>query len=392
MPGRRLGQLGLWLNRRRPRSAPPRAMPLPAGNGPLLLLRATPEAHAAATEVGSRLRKARHDLRILSLPADQPADPFAEPDHAGQLLDQARPFALLLLGADLPESLITAASERRIPVILGDAHLQPGDRSWRMEALMRRALLARMHAIMVTDADSYDIARRMGIARDILTMTGPVTQIHQPLSCTEAERAGFAHLMSGRHAWLAACVPPAEIPAVLDAHQAALRLSHRALLFLVPATHEQTQALAEQAEASGLIVARRTDDDEPTEEIEVMISDGPTEMGLWYRLAPVTYMGGTLSGEDAASRNPFEPAALGSAIVHGPATDRHATEWRQLDGAHAARRVADAAELADAMAELSQPEVIATLASNAWSVSTGGAGVAMQIAAPVLALLKENRP
>ncbi len=386
-----LGRLGLWLHLRRQQSPAPSPATLPPGDGPLLLMRATPEAHSAATQVGARLRRSRRDLRILELGGDIP-DPAEDPAAAGGLLDQTRPFALLLLGADLPAGLITAATDRRIPVILGDTHLDPRDSGWSMRAAMRRALLSDMRAIMLTDAASYDIACRMGLPRELLTVTGPVTQIHEPLRCTEAEREGFASLMSGRHAWLAAAIPPSEEAAVLDAHNAALHLSHRALLFLVPDTAERADALAAEIEASGLIVARRTADDEPTEDVQVMISDGPTEMGLWYRLAPVTYMGGTLSGDDENSRNPFEPAALGSAIIHGPATDRFATEWRQLDGGGAARRVSDAAELATAIAELSQPDLTASLASSAWTISTGGVGVAIQIAEPVLAVLREAKP
>ena len=110
-------------------------------------------------------------------------------------------------------------------------------------------------------------------------------------------------------------------------------------------------------------------------------------MGLWYRLAPVSFMGGTLSGDADAMRHPFEPAALGSAIVHGPQDGPHATEWQQLTGAHAVRQVRTADDLAQAVTELTQPETIATLASNAWMVSTGGADVAIRIADRVIAAL-----
>ena len=80
------------------------------------------------------------------------------------------------------------------------------------------------------------------------------------------------------------------------------------------------------------------------------------------------------------------------AIVHGPATARHATEWQQLDAAGAARQVADAAQMADTIAELTQPDLVAALASSAWTISTGGADVANRIAAPVLEALAEARP
>ena len=105
---------------------------------------------------------------------------------------------------------------------------------------------------------------------------------------------------------------------------------------------EKTEDAAREVARS--IVLRDPDtveDEDFGDEIQVLLTDGPTEMGLWYRLAPVTYLGGTLGGDDAAARHPFEPAALGSAIVHGPHTARFATEWQQLGGAGAAADVAD---------------------------------------------------
>ena len=108
-------------------------------------------------------------------------------------------------------------------------------------------------------------------------------------------------------------------------------------------------------------------------------------MGLWYRLAPVCFMGGTLlPGPGAAPRHPFEPAALGSAIIHGPLTEAHSAEWTQLDGASAARMVADPAGLSRAVADLSAADQAAMLAGNAWAVSTGGAAVLRRIADTVI--------
>lgn len=392
MAGRGLGQLGLWLHLRR-NSTPsaPADITLPEGNGPLLILCASADSAAAALQVSAQLRKARPDLRLLDLRDAGMPDPATDRAAMDQLITRADPKAILLLGSDLPAALIVAASDRDLPLILGEARLDPRDTGWRLGAGIRRELLDRMQAILVTDAASEAIALRMGAPRERVTMTGPVTEIRAPLHCSEAERVAMAEMLSGRHAWLAACVPPSEEAAVLEAHRAALRQSHLALLFLVPTQAERVETLAAEIEASGLMVARRDQEEEPTDEVQVMISDGPTEMGLWYRLAPVTYMGGTLGGDDPQACHPFEPAALGSAIVHGPVTGRHQTEWLQLDGAGAARQVSNATDLVSTIAELTQPDLIATLAHNAWTVSTGGAGVAMQIAAPVLKALHEAR-
>lgn len=398
MAGTGLGRLGLWLHLRgRSGAAPARPEPvrpvdLPEGDGPLLLVHVAAAAQPAAAQVTKRLRRARPDLRILQIRA---ADSAGIADHLSQaqaLLERAGPAVLLLLGSDLPPALIAAASQRGLPVVLAEARFDRPDTGLNLRAAMRRGLLRGMRAVLVTDSASHRTAIRMGADPARVLLTGPVAEIREPLRCTEAERSSFAQLLNGRHAWFAASVPEAEEQAVLEAHRAALRQSHRALLFLSPRDPARIDPLAAMLEAEGMLVARRSRDEEPTEEVHVMITDGPTEMGLWYRLAPVTYMGGTLSGDDEAARNPFEAAALGSAIVHGPAIARHQTEWQQLDGAGAARQVADAAAMAAAMAELTQPDLVASLASNAWAVSTGGADVAIRIAAPVLDALREAAP
>lgn len=383
--GRRgLGWIGPWLRRLPlPDQDGVPAPDIPHGPGPLLLVHVSADARMAFAQVQRRLMRARPDLRLL--------DPGLPGTSGAETLMQADPAALLLLGSDLPPALIDAAGRRDLPVILADARLAPEDARWSLSAHRRRRLLRRMQAVLVTDPASQATALRMGVDRQRVIMTGPVAEIRDPLPCSEAERSVLAGLLRGRHAWLAASVPPDEEEAVLTAHHAALAQSHRALLFLAPRDPARIDPLAQVIESSGLTVARRSLDEDPTDDVHVMLTDGPTEMGLWYRLAPVTYLGGTLSGDDAAARHPFEPAALGSAIVHGPHTGRHPTEWQQLRGAGAARQVGSAAALAAAIAELSQPDLIATLASNAWTVSTGGADVTMRICAPVLDAIARGR-
>lgn len=394
--GSGLGQLGLWLNLRARRGGDPALPEIPPGPGPVLLVHVAPDATGAELQVLGRLTRARPGLRIVRLtPGGQPghrsdtrndpgsdpaSDPGCDPKLMAQLLERARPAAVLLLGAALPPALISAAAARHLPVVLAECRLDGADLSWGLQASMRRQLLSQLDAVMVTDADSLGVARRMGLREARLAMTGPVSEIREPLACSETERVSMAQQMNGRHAWFAAGLPPAEEEAVLAAHQAALRRAHRALLILAPRDGARIDALARRIEADGLTVARRSEDEDFHDEIQVLLTDGPTEMGLWYRLAPVTFLGGTLSDEAGAMRHPFEPAALGSAIIHGPQTGQWPTEWRQLAGADAARLVRGPAELAQAVTELTQPVAIATLATNAWTVSTGGADVALRIA------------
>ena len=385
-----LGRLALWLELRGD-AATPDGPALEKPKGKTVLVHTSADAQIASEQVQRRLKRLRPDVNLLQIGPQNLSDPSRNLAAATAMITTLAPSALLLLGTDLPPALITSAQRQNVPIILGEARFSEGDTAWSLRGAMRREVLRDMRAILTTDVASHGIALRMGANPANLIMTGPVAEIREPLSHVEEERTLIARMMNGRHAWFAASVPENEEQAVLEAHHAAMRQSHRSLLFLAPRDPARIDALAQEIEDTGLIVANRTLDEDPTDEVQVMITDGPTEMGLWYRLAPVTYLGGTLFGDNAGTHHPFEPAALGSAIVHGPATIDDQAEWLQLRGANASRQVADATELATTIAELTQPEQIASLASNAWIVSTGGAEVVNHICAPVLKALQESK-
>jgi 3-deoxy-D-manno-octulosonic-acid transferase len=388
MPGAGLGRLALWWHLHAQHGTDPALPVIPAGNGPGLVLHISADAARAEPQVLRRLSQARPDLRIIRIPDPDGDDAAYDAEASAQLLDRSQPAAVLLIGAQLPPALIAAAHARNIPLFLAEFRLRSRDLGWGLQSAMRRQLLSLMTTIMMTNAASMQIAQRMSLDRSRISMTGPVSEIREPLHCSETERVSMAQQMNGRHAWFASSLPQSEEEAVLAAHQAALRHSHRALLILSPRDSGRIDTLALEIESAGMTVARRSEDEDLSDEIQVLLTDGPTEMGLWYRLAPVSFMGGTLAGEETAMRHPFEPAALGSAIVHGAECGPFATEWQQLDGANAARKVCTAEDLAVTITELTQPEMIAALAGNAWTVSTGGADVAITITRAVQAVLQ----
>ncbi|MEO1790348.1 MAG: 3-deoxy-D-manno-octulosonic acid transferase, partial [Pseudomonadota bacterium] len=112
----------------------------------------------------------------------------------------------------------------------------------------------------------------------------------------------------------------------------------------------------------------------------------------WYRLAPITFVGNTLS-EPGGGHDPYEPAALGSAVVHGPNIGPHEAVFSRMNAVGAARRVGDANALGVAVSELLSPDKAAEMAHRAWQISSEGAEVsdrAMELVAE--ALEKRGRP
>ncbi|CAN5684071.1 hypothetical protein BH23PSE1_BH23PSE1_11050 [soil metagenome] len=96
-------------------------------------------------------------------------------------------------------------------------------------------------------------------------------------------------------------------------------------------------------------------------------------MGLWYRVAPVTFVGGSI--EEIGGHNPFEPAMLGCAVLFGPHVRNFAEAYARLKAADAAVGVAGEAELARALVETLAPDRAARMAAAAWEAVSEGAEV-----------------
>lgn len=119
---------------------------------------------------------------------------------------------------------------------------------------------------------------------------------------------------------------------------------------------------------------------------EVEAKDRVLNMGLWYRLAPVSFVGGSLT--DRGGHNPYEPAALGSAIIHGPHVRNFRDIYERLNAFGGALCVKDAPELTKAVTDLIRPDHRAPMAYAAWEISSSGADVTDK----ALALILDHLP
>ncbi|MCZ6859757.1 MAG: 3-deoxy-D-manno-octulosonic acid transferase, partial [Alphaproteobacteria bacterium] len=126
----------------------------------------------------------------------------------------------------------------------------------------------------------------------------------------------------------------------------------------------------------------------------IYVADTMGELGLFYRLAEVVFIGGSLVPH--GGQNPIEPAQLESAILHGPHMTNFQPIIAALKAAGANQEVADAAELARAVGDLlADAGERRRRAVAAGKVAAGEAGVLdryLKALAPVLASLPGGRP
>ena len=367
---------------------------------------------AGAADTGARPRVWLHasdpahlpDLTVLAAHlSEQPQGPATRvtgaPDAPGpgddprdidKALDSHPARMLVLAGTVLPVPLIERARARGVALVLVDAVNPVPSGGWRILPGYARGILAQFQQIHARDtAAAAAITRTVKGAVPVL-VTGALAR-HAPVrGCNARELDALRHAVGARPVWFAHALPESEADAVFLAHAHALRRAPRLLLIVQPTDPAHGAAMAARAGDVGFVRARRALDEDITETTQVYLADTEDDPGLFLRLAPVTYLGGSLSPQ-ALTPSPVVPAALGSALVFGPQAaggDRAFLETlRRMGGG---RQIGVAADLGEAVSTLLSPEAGAEAALRAWTLATEGSDATHTVARAICDWLDLN--
>ena len=83
---------------------------------------------------------------------------------------------------------------------------------------------------------------------------------------------------------------------------------------------------------------------------DIYVADTIGELGLFYALAPVAFIGGSLA--DRGGQNPVEAIKLGAAVLTGPNWQNFRDSYSELLRAGGCKQISDASSLAEAALSL----------------------------------------
>lgn len=310
-----------------------------------------------------------------------------EPAFRGQageaeaLIAKYEPTALAWMDPVDQPAVFSIAQRASIPVAMVDCgKMIDAHKGWNLWSRVVGLRFRHVDSIFVADAPTRTSMLRAGARASQLHQTGILEVDADTLPCSHSELDRLARILAARPVWLAAKVNFDELDPVLAAHQQALRRAHRLILLVVPGDPEDGDQFAEQIRHKGLEFRQRSKGEEPDSDCQVYLADEPGELGLWYRLAPISFIGHTLAGRFGNGPDPLGAAALGSAILHGPMIEHHADSFRRLGRARASYPVAHTGELTYALETFLAPDRAARMANAAWEVCTSGAEVLNRVA------------
>ncbi|WP_315766031.1 3-deoxy-D-manno-octulosonic acid transferase [Bradyrhizobium sp. SZCCHNS2005] len=260
--------------------------------------------------------------------------PYDSPRFVERFLDHWRPSLALFIESDLWPNLILAGAARRLSMVLINGRMSPRSfPRWRRMSGTISALLGRFDVCLAQSKADAERFIALG-GRNVVTTGNLKLDVPAP----PADPAKFERLMAmmrGRPMIVAASTHPGEDEILIATHKTLSGFFPGLLTVIVPRHPHRGVAIAHLVAASGVQVGLRSREELPHAATGIYVADTMGELGLFYRLAPIVFMGGSLVAH--GGQNPIEAVKLGAAIVHGPHVFNFSDVYEALDAAGGAR-------------------------------------------------------
>lgn len=277
-----------------------------------------------------------------------------------RFLNHWRPDLAIFAESEIWPMTILELGARRIPQVLINGRMS--DRSfkrWQKRMALAESLFENLsHVAAQTELDGE---RFSALGARPVTVTGNLKADVPEPPVDDEELQRFLKAIGDRPRWAAVSTHDGEELVAARVHKALQRYRPGLLTVIVPRHPDRAPAIRKMLEERGLTVASRSAGEAVTPQTDVFLGNSIGEMGLYLRLAPIAFVGKSLSGE--GGQNPLEPAMLGAAVLSGPNVSSFAEAYERLTEARGARIVTDEASLAKTLHHLlSQPKVCEAMA------------------------------
>ena len=302
--------------------------------------------------------------------------PYDLPFAVRRFLREVHPGIGILMETEIWPNLLYAARERHVPVVLANARLS--QRS--LAKALRHGELIRGASACVTIVGAQTQADRARVAQlydGPIRVTGNLKFdiVPDPAQVEQGKglRARFRERFGERPLWLFASTREGEERLILDALRtrgladgASGPASPAPLLLFVPRHPQRFDEVAALLQERGNAVLRRAHWEVPPDarpdvaaspasssvpSSAVLLGDSMGEMPLYYGMADVALIGGSLLA--LGGQNLIEACACGCPVVLGPHMFNFSQAADDAEAAGAARRVRDAQQALGVMHEIS---------------------------------------
>lgn len=257
--------------------------------------------------------------------------PLDSPQYVKKFLAHWQADVAVWAESEIWPNLIMGARARGTRLALVNARMSEKSlKGWRKRKASAAAVFSSFSLILAADKQTAE--GLSGFTPDTVEVIGNLKDAALPLPALQKKLSALERAIGARPVWCAASTHGGEDDIVLRAHLEILKQHPRALLILAPRHPERRDEISELINSMGLSFSVRSSGHKIDDATQIYVFDSIGEMGLAYRIAPITLMCGSLSA-GLSGHNPLEPARLGSAVLSGPFVSSFAEVYADMQAA-----------------------------------------------------------
>ncbi len=260
-----------------------------------------------------------------------------------RFLDHWQPDLAIFAESEIWPATIRELSKRDIPQVLVNARMS--DRSnerWQKRPALARAIFR--HLSQVIAQSELDGERFRNLGAPWVSVAGNLkVDVGMPVA-NEKEVATMVQSLGKRPRWVAVSTHDGEEALAAEVHKMVRAHAPGLLSIIVPRHPDRADQIRKVLEEHGLVVVTRSSGEPVEEATDVLLGDTIGEMGFYLRLAPIAFMGKSLSA--TGGQNPLEPAVVACAVLSGRHVENFRDTYQQLLDGGGAKLVKDEKMLA----------------------------------------------
>jgi len=319
--------------------------------------------------------------------------PVDLPGPVTRFLDYWRPALGIWVESELWPNALVGLHRLGIPALMVNGRMSAkSHRRWQRLRLIAQGVVAPFALVLGQSQADGDRFKSLG-AQDVRFL-GNLKATAPPLVADPDALAAMESALGDRPRWLAASTHPGEEALAGNVHAALARDQPKLITLIAPRHPNRGPEIAAALTAQGHAVGLGSRGDVPGPDTEIFVADSLGQMGLWYRLATVVFVGGSFGTE--GGHNPLEPARLECAMVFGPDMANAQELADALISRGGAVQVSDQHWLQGAVGTLlSSPDLMAQRAGAAAAFANAQAQIletTMEAIAPWLETASQTHP
>ena len=276
--------------------------------------------------------------------------PIDNPFFTTRFVKHWQPDAVLWFESDFWPAMLNSIKRKNIPLILVNGRISNKSfKRWQQFDFICKELLSCFSFCLgQSDEDAYRL-RVLG-AKEAICL-GNIKYAGLPLPVDEAKKSELEKQINGRTVWLACSTHDDEEFKIARFHNELKKDFPDLLLIIVPRhPHRGIEIRNRLRDELKLNVSLRSKEEMITPKTDIYVADTIGELGIWYNLCPLIFVGGSLIPH--GGQNFMEPSRYRCAVIVGPHMHNFTDAMNRAKKADAVIQVNDVLDLTDNVRQL----------------------------------------